>query len=95
MSCNECPEEYEDYEIPPVGSGSRHDRLVSDCSEEDMTSEYCCPQCGELTEELHEGYCAYCCEQNQRELDLHSASFDRWERITDSERDAEIKAAYR
>jgi hypothetical protein len=52
-----------------------------------------CPQCGFRTEVLHEGYCAECCEDNQRELDLHNHAFDRWERMTDRQRDAEILAA--
>ena len=54
-----------------------------------------CPQCGEDTETLHEGYCAECCDGNQRRLDAHNAGFDRWERMTDAQRDEEIKAAAR
>ena len=57
--------------------------------------DYDCPQCGEPTEELHEGYCAECCEENQTRLDLHNASFDAWERMSDSQRGAEIRNAVR
>lgn len=56
---------------------------------------YDCPQCGEQTFNLHEGYCKSCYEDNQRSLDAHNAAFDRWERLTVSQRDAEIKAATR
>lgn len=52
-----------------------------------------CPQCGEATEQLHEGYCAECFRENQMRLDLHNAQFDCWERTTDAERDAEIRLA--
>lgn len=54
---------------------------------------YDCPQCGEPTEDLHEGYCAECCKENQRLLDHYNASFDRWEAMTDAQRDAEIRTA--
>ena len=55
--------------------------------------EYDCPQCGEPTQELHEGYCAECCSDNQRRLDQHNAEHDRWQRMTDAQRDAAIKFA--
>lgn len=54
-----------------------------------------CPQCGEPTPSLYEGYCAECCAENQRSLDAHNAGFDRWERMTDAQRDADIKRASR
>ncbi len=57
--------------------------------------DYHCPQCGCDTPELHEGYCTECCEDNQRRLDAHNFGFDHWERMTDAQRDAEIKAAVR
>lgn len=54
---------------------------------------YDCPQCGEDTERLHEGYCAECCTENQRALDLHNAEYDRWQSMTDNQRQAAISAA--
>lgn len=54
---------------------------------------YDCPQCGEATPELREGYCRECCESNQSELDRHNVEYDRWQAMTDAERDAAIKQA--
>lgn len=54
---------------------------------------YDCPQCGEATETLHEGYCAECCTENQRALDLHNAEYDRWQSMTDNQRQSAISAA--
>lgn len=54
-----------------------------------------CPQCGEPTETLHEGYCHDCCEQNQRELDEHNFRHDWWGGLTAAEREAHIKNALR
>lgn len=54
-----------------------------------------CPQCGEQTEKLFEGYCELCRDDNQRALDLHNARYDRWQRMTDRERADEIKRAAR
>lgn len=56
-------------------------------------TEYDCPQCGEPTPELHEGYCEECCNENQRRLDQHNADYYRWQRMTDDQRDAAIKFA--
>lgn len=50
-----------------------------------------CPQCGEPTETLHEGYCADCCTGNQARLDAHNAQFDAWEKMTDQERAESIQ----
>ena len=50
-----------------------------------------CPQCSEPTDTLHEGYCAECCEENQSSLDAHNFQHDRWQRLSDSDRAAEIK----
>ncbi len=54
-----------------------------------------CPQCGLLTakNDFTEGYCSDCAAENQRALDEHNASFDRWERLTDEQRAAEIRRA--
>lgn len=54
-----------------------------------------CPQCGEDCEELVEGYCSDCAEENQRELDLHNLQYDRWKGLTDQQREDEIKSAIR
>lgn len=50
-----------------------------------------CPQCGEPTEELHEGYCEECCNQNQAELDRHNAEYDHWNRMNAERREEEIR----
>ena len=53
-----------------------------------------CPQCGDECDELVEGVCSFCATENQQQLDQHNASFDRWEKLTDGQRDSEIKRAY-
>lgn len=53
-----------------------------------------CPQCGFDTPTLHEGYCADCCAENQRALDMHNYSVDRWAVLTDRQREDEIRAAF-
>ncbi len=58
-----------------------------------MTAELYCPQCGEDTESLYEGYCEDCCRQNQRELDSHNTCFDRWQSLSSEQREVEIKQA--
>lgn len=50
-----------------------------------------CPQCGYETAQLIEGYCPQCYADNQHALDLHNAQYDRWQRMTDAERSAEIR----
>jgi hypothetical protein len=60
-----------------------------------MSHSYDCPQCGEPTETLHEGYCAECCADNQSALDLHNAQHDDWQTLTDQQRDARIRDAVR
>lgn len=52
-----------------------------------------CPQCGSATDKLHEGYCEPCCNENQSALDLHNAQYDRWKKMTDIEREREIRKA--
>ena len=54
-----------------------------------------CPQCGNQTERLHEGYCEPCCQENQAALDLHNAAYDRWQSMTDAKRGDEIRMAYK
>ena len=52
-----------------------------------------CPQCGEDTETLDEGYCPECSQNNRDTLALHHAQYDRWNRMTDKQRDDEIRKA--
>lgn len=61
-------------------------------------AECVCPQCGELIEnlsELTDGVCQDCRDTNQEALDDHNFQHDRWERLSSTERDAEIKRSYR
>ena len=53
-----------------------------------------CPQCGEPVEQLHEGYCEDCCNQNQAELDRHNAEYDHWNRMDDERREEAIRRGY-
>lgn len=65
-------------------------------AQEDLADmEHDCPQCGEPTFELHEGYCRECCDANQAALDKHNAQYDAWQAMTDAQRDAAIKRACR
>lgn len=52
-----------------------------------------CPQCGQETETLHEGYCEECRDQRQRELNEHNASIDFWDSLSDKEKDFYIRSA--
>ncbi len=52
-----------------------------------------CPQCGNETEQLYEGYCERCCTENQRALDLYNAEYDRWQNMTDQQRADTIRRA--
>lgn len=54
-----------------------------------------CPQCGDDTETLHEGYCLECCEGNQAALDKHNADLDAWCAKKDAERQRIIRKAAR
>ncbi len=57
-----------------------------------------CPQCGELSEQLHEGYCEQCCNDNQAALDRHNAEISDLEaklnlfRLSDERQQKEIEA---
>lgn len=55
--------------------------------------DYFCPQCGEQVERLNEGYCDICHDERQSALNMHNASFDFWEKLTDAERDFYIRNA--
>lgn len=52
-----------------------------------------CPCCGEDTETLYEGYCEICRKQRQDELDLHNATYDWWQGLSDREREVQIRNA--
>lgn len=52
-----------------------------------------CNTCGEDSTEFREGHCLGCFTDRQNALDLHNAQFDRWERMTDKQRGAEIRKA--
>lgn len=54
-----------------------------------------CPQCGEPTEMLCEGYCQDCRDERQAALDEHIARFDWWEGLTDPQRGEQIRRATR
>ncbi len=56
-----------------------------------------CGQCGdaEFAEQFRDGVCVYCWQDNQNALDVHNAEHDRWERMTDEQRHAEIFSGIR
>ena len=83
---------------PQNGKGSArrkgaNDKAYADNYDRIFGKKLDCPQCGEPTDQFYEGYCETCCEQNQRELDEHNASYDRWHGLSDEQRDLEIKRA--
>lgn len=51
-----------------------------------------CPQCGEPSAEFNEGVCQDCWTANQNALDLHNIEYDRWQRMSDSQRGAAIRS---
>lgn len=52
-----------------------------------------CPQCGEEAEELVEGYCQECTNDNYSELFAHNCRKERWARMNEQERENEIRQA--
>ena len=54
-----------------------------------------CPQCGNESETFREGVCEDCHDENQTWLDEFNASFDRWEGLSDHQREVEIRRAMR
>jgi hypothetical protein len=52
-----------------------------------------CPQCGDKTPDLHEGYCLTCCAENQEHLDAHNASADQWAAMDGRQRNNAIGRA--
>jgi len=57
-----------------------------------MTVEHC-SQCGEETNVFVDGYCTDCQKENQKNLDDFNFNYDRWQSMSDAERDAAIKNA--
>lgn len=57
--------------------------------------QFVCPQCGVPTDTLHEGCCERCRTGNQAALDDHNHQHDRWSRMNDTQRAAEIKQSHR
>jgi len=49
-----------------------------------------CPQCGEEAEDLVEGYCQECTDQNYSELFDHQHRFDEWQKLSEKEKDRRI-----
>jgi len=52
---------------------------------------FVCPQCGCESNEIHEGYCADCCKDNQRSLDDHNFQFDYWNSLSDRQKQTAIE----
>lgn len=50
-----------------------------------------CPQCGNETEQLFEGYCKECYEDNQRRLDEFNFRQEYWDRLNQEKKDEWIK----
>jgi hypothetical protein len=75
------------------GRCSTHHYRNDPCVEMDVEPMCYCPQCLEdsTADELrrNEGYCRLCCRQNRQELDQHNAEFDRWDRMSDAQREAD------
>lgn len=76
---------------------ARHLQLLEhlDGSEQPETqdAEGICPECGEPTEVLFEGYCEACRDARQEALNNHNAREAFWNRLTKEQRDFYIKAA--
>lgn len=58
-----------------------------------QTAVMTCNTCGEYASEFREGNCVDCFTDRQNALDLHNATFERWERMTDKQRGDEIRMA--
>ena len=54
---------------------------------------YDCPQCGEETETLHEGYCEECRIENSAAVHDHRHQFTEWESLSVEQRNGKINAA--
>ena len=54
-----------------------------------------CPQCSYETETLNEGYCEDCRQNNQNSLDLHNTEYDKWQKLSDNQRQERIKEKLR
>ncbi|WP_162887781.1 hypothetical protein [Leptospira mayottensis] len=45
-----------------------------------------CPQCGEFTERLYDGYCWDCREENEHRLFRDLMEKQEWDKLSDSEK---------
>ena len=54
---------------------------------------YICPQCGEDAEQLVEGYCQDCTNDNYSNLFRHNFEFNEWNNLSDKERQDRIKTS--
>lgn len=75
-----------------------HNHTSPDWTEEDQKAsepELHCPQCGEECEELVEGYCQECANDNYNEIFAHNYQQERWARMNEQERQDEIDSAMR
>jgi predicted amidophosphoribosyltransferase len=52
-----------------------------------------CPQCGEPTEEFPDGVCPSCSLANQMELDEFLDEHDRWNHLSEAQKDRAIRHA--
>jgi len=92
--CENCDEETGnagrgDDSVFVVRNGKEIGPLCDTCC-----NDFLCPQCGEVAEELHEGYCEDCCNQNQAQLDRHNEEYAHWHRLDDEMRDEAIRRGY-
>lgn len=59
--------------------------------EVDEISELSCPQCGEDCEDLIEGYCQECTDQNYNELQAHEAQERWWNSLSEEEKKRQVQ----
>ena len=52
-----------------------------------------CNTCGNDHDTFREGHCIDCWTDRQNALDLHNAEYDRWSKLTNQQRDFEIRRA--
>lgn len=80
----------------PEGQGTICTTLARDKFDKIIVQEkFDCPQCGNETKTLNEGYCEDCRKENQAQLDKHNAQYDEWNGMTDEQRDEAISTALR
>lgn len=66
---------------------------IMDCDHESRLNDcdLYCPQCGEDCEELVEGYCQECTDQNYKNLNEFEAQKRWWNSLPDEEKDRQIQ----